>query len=343
MDPMNTPQEEPTQMPEPEVTPAQAALDRLSAAGFDRSQADALKAALAKVGKSDAKTMSGSEAPQDAVNAVPSPQPDAPRALTGRDVDWSEYNLDFNVRHLYPKAVYRDTPEGPKWVCMVTEFRSTTKDFRNFGKRVNAPGAVDKEVTEALNLGEFLNDQVNGRDQWKIAAVMPTGSQCGLLLEREVPFILPDPLPLKQEEEVDAPTEPALVAVEEAALDFMKAQEGLDIEPAVSEDSDGPITLRPIEKGTPEHEQATAMLDESGALASRVGEGVARALATARAEEVPAPTAGVIQPEAVVGNELAVSNVNPEGKVAAAGYSAAQDLLRALNDPNFRASLPTEE
>ena len=349
MNPLEDPTNNSTPSAQPEKTAVEAALERVAAAAgsnYDRSQMDELKAKLAKLGKSDQKTTSGSEAP---TNGTPEAAPDT-RPLTGRDVDWSEYNLDFNVAHLYPKAVYRPTPQGPKWVAMVIDFHSTQRDFRNHGKKVNAPGSNDKAQTEALNLGEYLNDMVNGREQWHIEAIMPTGMQCGVLLSRQVPIILPDPQPLKKEEEVAAPTDPQLQQVEDAALAFA-ASEGTPVEESLdteAEVGDYPSAatpdagLRAIERGSDEHAAIVESL-EQGAVQARHGAGVERAIATAAPETLPAPTAGVEQPEAITGNDLAVSNANPEGKVAAGGYSAAQDLLRALNDPNFRASLPQEE
>jgi hypothetical protein len=319
---------------------AEAALEKLSkiaGPNFDQSQMDELKKKLAKLGKSDKTTTSGSEAP---VDDTPKPQPEAARALTGRDVDWSEYNLDFNVAHLYKRAVYRETPHGPKWVAMNTDFISTTRDFRNHGKRVNAPGSTDKTETEFLNLGEYLNDMCNGRESWKIAAVMPAGSQCGVLLERQMPIILPDPQPLKKSEEVEAPTDQALQATEDAALAFMAGQKEIDNEAPVSDYSSAApsedIGLTPIVAGSVEHAAAVESLDESGAVPARSGSIVAHALEVAAPLTTAAPTAGMVQPEAV-------HNPVIQAPVPAAGYSAAADVLRALSDPNFRSSLPQEE
>jgi len=341
MDPMDptTPPMEPT--PEPEGNPGRAEtalehLSRVAGPNFDQSQMDELKRKLAKLGKSDKTTTSGSEAPVDDAK----PQPENARALTGRDVDWSEYNLDYNVAHLYKQAVYRDTPQGPKWVAMVTDFMSTQRDFRNHGKRVNAPGSTDKSETEALNLGEYLNDMCNGREGWKIAAVMPAGMQCGVLLERQVPIILPDPQPLKKSEEVEAPTDQALQATEDAALAFMAGQKEVDSEVPVSDyPSAAPsedIGLTPIVAGSVEHAAAVETLDESGAVPARSGSVVAHALEVAAPMTTAAPTAGVVQPEAI-------HNPVIQAPVPAAGYGAAADVLRALSDPNFRASLPREE
>jgi hypothetical protein len=338
---VNTSPETPTaEVTEPtDAERADAALEKLAAIGgenFDRSQMEALKAKLAKIGKSDALTTSGSESPD-------APVVENNRPLTGRDVDWSEYNLDFNVAHLYTQAVYRETPQGPKWVAMITDFHTTMKDFRNYGKKVNAPHSNDKTDVEALNLGEYLNDKVNGREAWKVAAVMPVGTQCGVLLERQVPIILPDPQPLKKSEEVEAPTDPALAAVEDAALAFAAEQEGVE-KPLTDQPEDETISgeahdigLRPIERGTVEHEAALEQLDETGAVAARTGVVVSKALEAAAPLTVQAPTAGVVQPDAVPNPLLG------NAPVPAAGYSAAQDLLRALNDPSFRAKLPSEE
>lgn len=332
-----------------------AAIEKLQAAAgsnFDADQMQQLKAKLAKLNASEEKTTSGSESPEKTTGG----QPGVDRPLTGSDVDWSEYRLDYNVAHLYPRAVYRNTPQGPAWVVQIVDFVSTAKDFRGTGK-VNGPSGPK---TEEQNLGRYLNDMVNGPEQWKISAVMPSGAQCGILLERERLLVLPMPERLKKSEEVEVPTDPLLQAVDDAAASFVAEQmgdpvddtdesifeetsEGLDTEPEVCDNTSAPITIRPVERGTPEHEAALASLDDTGALQARHGDGVLRALETAAPETVAAPTAGVVQPAAVEGVDIARTLANPEGKVAAAGFSAAQDLLRALNDPNFRASLPTEE
>jgi hypothetical protein len=345
MDSMNPMDPTPTTPTEPAIDPAaqQAALDKLLAVAgknYDGDKMAALKEKLKKFAPaSEQKTLSGAEA----VEAAPAPENQ--RALTGRDVDWSAYNLDFNVAHLYANAVYRDTPQGPHWVAMVTDFWSTQRDFRNHGKKVNAPGSNDGKETEALNLGEYLNDMVNGREQWKIAAVMPAGTgACGLLLERQVPIILPDPQPLKTKEEVAAPTNQDLKATEDAALEFM-AENGLDsgasvgddTTSAASEDIAKEIGLRPIERGTDEYERALAELDEDGAVVERRTSKISQAIDLNRATTVPAPVEKGIQ-DAPIENPVIGGAPN-----AAAGYSAAADLLRALNDPKYRASLPTEE
>jgi hypothetical protein len=331
--------------PEPTTDPAAEALERVAAAagpGFDKSQMDLLKAKLAKLGKAPAAPAPTAEG--EPGTAPPADAPEPPKVLLGKDVDWSEYDLDFNLIHLYKKAVFRETPQGPKWVTIITDFRSTTKDFRNYGKRVNAPGSSDKQETEPMNLGEFLNDMVNGKQEWRLEAVMPAGSQAGVLLSHQVPVYLPDPQQLKKAEDVPPPTDEELKRTEDAALAFVaeqggvqSEQEALDTAVETGDNSPGTIGLRAIEKGTIEHEAALAQLDEKGALALRSTAVTDKALSLAAPEQVEAPQAGLETPEPVA-NESMGGALMP-----AAGYSAAQELLRALNDPNFRANLPKEE
>ena len=108
--------------PTPEQTnpsdAAAAALERVAAAagpGFDKSQMDLLKAKLAKLGQPPVAEPTGEDVPptpaQTAAEAVAAQANTRP--LTGKDVDWSEYDVDFNLLHLYKKAVFRDTPQGP--------------------------------------------------------------------------------------------------------------------------------------------------------------------------------------------------------------------------------------
>lgn len=311
---------------------AAAALARLREVGganFDKSALDKLKEKIAKLGAGTEKTLSGAEAPLDVKSE---PEQDA-RVLTGRDVEWSQYDLDFNVAHLYPKAVFRETPQGPRWVAVITEFASTERDLRNHGKRVNKPGTTDGTDTEPLNLGEYLNDMVNGRDGWKIAAVTPSSAgRMGILLERQVPIVLPEPRQLTTTEEVDAPTDQELRATEDAALAFMAEQDMIEEPaPAVEETS---INLRAL---TPEEaaEVVETQTDESGALRSTDrGARVRHALASNAPLTESAPVPKGEQPQPLL---------SQDGKVLpAAGFGAAADILRALTDENYRRSLPQE-
>lgn len=339
-DPSSTPSLPTSDTPTTETaqTDAETALAKLvemTGGDFNREQADKLKEKLAKVraavAASEGASTPAAEVPTDAEGK----RPGVDRALTGADVDWSEYRLNFNVEHLYKTAVYRNTPQGPKWVAVIDDFVSTTKDFKNFGKKVNKPGTVDGTDQEQQNLGMYLNDMLNGRDQWKIAAVMPGPSgACGILLERKVPIILPDPERLVQEEEVAAPTDPALQATEDAALAFAgevgqapPVEEVLDTEVPAGDTVVG--SLRAIEKGTPEYEAARAQVEENGALAARGGLGILQALQTAAGETIEAPQAGLVTPDPIA-NPMLGGRLTP-----AAGYSAAADILAAMNGPDF--------
>src|SRR5689334_4218102 len=146
----------------PEATDAGDATERLVRAGggdVDAEKLARMRAALAKFKerKPEETTASGSEAVED-----------TPKGFSGAgaDVDWSEYDLDYTVRHLYPQAQYRETPQGPKWVAMVDEFISTERDYKNFDKRVNGRNGGE----EPLNLGQYLNDMLNGPEGWKLVS-----------------------------------------------------------------------------------------------------------------------------------------------------------------------------
>ncbi len=173
-----------------------------------------LREKLAKFATGGKKTMSGSEAPADA--------PPEQAVTTGKDVDWSEYDLDFSVRHLYKDATFRMTPQGPKWVALVDEFYSTTRDFRNHGKKVNSARSTEQEP---VNLGEYLSDMLNSPEGWRVISVLPASmDRAGVLLQRSVPVVLPDPKPLEKKTEVEAPKDGELVQVEAAAKAFMESE-----------------------------------------------------------------------------------------------------------------------
>ena len=366
MDPMNPMEQQTAAEPEqarPTLAEATARLEALVTEGAGADGLAKLKEKLrAMKAPSGETTVSGSEAPDLKPKQESEGEPDAPAGkgqpeqpfkdaqgkfqkpavLTGKDVEWSEYNLDYNIRHLYPKSAFVETPYGPKWVVRVADFMTRLREFGNssFDKKVNAPTDKNEEKSEFLNLAQFLKDMVNGPEQWRISALMPIKDQCGVLLEREVPLILPDPEVLKKSEEVEAPTSPELKNLEDAAIEYMK-NEGLTPATAVSDDTTTPaavdVGLRPIVAGTPEHEAALAQLDEEGAVAPRVSSAISRALATAAPETLPPPVPKGIQPDPV-------QNASQGGELTiGGGFSAANEFLRALNDPAFRASLPTED
>jgi hypothetical protein len=168
-------------------------------------------AILAKLGRFKEQAVAVSEAAEGAVEEPAKPQGEV---VSGKDVDWSEYELDYSVKHLYPEARYQNTPQGPRWVAQIDEFFSTERDFGSMGKRI-------KNDTEFLNLGQFLNDMLNSPEGWKLISVLPSGTgRAGVLMQRVVPVILPDPIPLKTETEVAVPTDAELANVQTAADSF---------------------------------------------------------------------------------------------------------------------------
>jgi len=257
-------------------------------------------------------TISGSEDP-DSPPQVGGLEGDKPvgATISGTDVDWSEYDLPYSVRHLYPKAQLRETPQGVKWVALLQEFYSTERDAKSHGKRVNIPGANDKSATEPLNLGEYLTEMVNGPDGWSIAAILPGNLGKGsVILQKQTPYILPDPLPLKKAEEIEAPKSGELTEIENAALAFAE-EEGLTPPEVVSEDvseetlsqveidfaaaeiaAAEDFARRALPRGAVEVEEGT------GAIPMRAENAVAAALARNVGETVAPPVPTGIQPPA---------------------------------------------
>ena len=169
-------------------------------------------------------TMSGSE------------DPDSPQVQS----DEAEQDTVGGVESDKP-AAFRDTPQGPKWVAVLDEYFTTERSFKNHGKQVNVPGSNDKTHTEPHNLGEYITQMINGAEGWTVAAILPSGmGNAGVILRKATTVILPDPIPLKKEEEVEAPTDPELKATEEAAMEFAQ-EEGLTPPPVVEEDGVGEV------------------------------------------------------------------------------------------------------
>jgi hypothetical protein len=206
-----------------EITAEEADLDVAAGTpsglqGVSQEQMALLREKLKRFGaKSGAKTISGSEAVEDA-----KPEEGTGSVTTGKDVDWSEYDLDYSVKHLYPQASFRMTPQGPKWIAMLDEFLSTERDFRNYGKQVKTPNG---EGTESVNLGEWLNDMLNSPGGWRVVSILPSGmGRAGVLLQRQSPIALPNPKPLKKATEVAIPREEELQRVQDAAQAFMETE-----------------------------------------------------------------------------------------------------------------------
>lgn len=185
-------------------------------------------------------TISGSEAVEE----------DRPKGdvIDGKDVDWSEYELEFNMRHLYPKARFMNTPQGPKWVVMIDEFYSTEKEFKQHGQDCFTPGSQET-MKEPRNAGEYLGDMLNSPEGWRLISMLPSSTgRIGLVLQRQAPMALPDPKEIKKTTEVDAPSDPELQRTEDAAMKFME-EEGLTPEQP-AEDTGGGEPTPSVPPGT---------------------------------------------------------------------------------------------
>ncbi len=198
--------------PSPELPPPDALETLMASAGtdVDAEKLAKARAILAQFKKTNVTTESGSEAVAEDV---------AKFSGKGSDVDWSEYDLHPDLRHLYPQAEYRETDQGPKWVYMADEFYSTEREWRSYETTV---ASRIRAGSENLNLGKFLNDMLNGPDGWRLVLSLPgTTGRVGVLLQRKFPFLLPDPLPLKKSTEVEAPSDPELERLDATVEDFM--------------------------------------------------------------------------------------------------------------------------
>lgn len=141
----------------------------------------------------------------------------APRELTGKDVDWSDFDLDPNLAHLYPVAKFIPMLEGPKWVALleVIEFESAPYKVSK---------AEQKQGKESL--GDLTTKRVNGGERWRIATVFASGPGFGVVMfTRTVQIVLPDPRQLRSEAELPAvQTDAELQSVEDTALGWIEGQ-----------------------------------------------------------------------------------------------------------------------
>lgn len=265
-------------------------------------------------------TASGSEAPDTAPQVTEEGNPIA-QVQSGRDVDWSLYDLPFELKHLYKDALYRETPQGPKWVVNLEEFYSTSCEARAHGKMVNA--TIGSGATQPLNLGEFLTNTLAGSEGWQIGAILPTNNEKAIvLMKRPQSLVLPDPIPLKTEAEVEAPTDPELQNIEDAALEFA-ASEGLaapEIEDVGEAEAEMNFAARVVPRDAVEVEEGTNAIP-----ARTAGALVRDALDRAQATTVPSPAP--LQPEPIYDNA---------GNPTAAGVvNVREGMKNILNGPDF--------
>lgn len=199
------------QMPEQNEVTLDAVPDALAEVPAEKLAA--LKALVQQFSEGTGTTASGSEATDEA----PVAKSDGKGTFTGADVDWSEYDLDYNLAHLYPRAQFVETPEGPKWAVTLDEFFTNELSLGGHGKRTQK-GA-------ALNAGEVLSDMVNSAEGWRIAAILPASiGRVGIVLQKKTTIVLPDPQPLQLGTEVAAPLDPELKDTEDAALGWMEKE-----------------------------------------------------------------------------------------------------------------------
>ncbi len=125
---------------------------------------------------------------------------------SGLKPDWSKFNLDPSIAHLYAQSeIYKG-----QIVVLLDEFEFVSDSWRK--------------------LGPTVSSLVNGPDRWNIATVLPNGAGMGaVMLRKQTPMLLPFPQPLETEAQMpDLPTDPELDVVEQDAIAWMKEQ-GLEI------------------------------------------------------------------------------------------------------------------
>lgn len=138
-------------------------------------------------------------------------------SVNGKDIDWSNFDLDANLAHLYPTAKLVETLEGPKWVAQIQAFEFVSGEY-NLSKTAKAQGKQ--------NLGDTVSQMVNSPEQWRIVSVYASGPGFGVVMfNRTVQIVLPDPRQLRQEAEMPSvPSDVELAEVEDAALGWIEGE-----------------------------------------------------------------------------------------------------------------------
>jgi hypothetical protein len=142
---------------------------------------------------------------------------EAPSPVTGKDVNWDDYDLQPGLAHLYPRAELRETDDGLKWTVELDEFYTVSKSYHGNG--------VNKDGTP-IAMGDFITSMVNGPEKWRIATVMPNGAGAGaILFQRKSRMILPDPM-ISLPADTSSPTNEELKGYEDAALKWAGGENG---------------------------------------------------------------------------------------------------------------------
>jgi hypothetical protein len=141
--------------------------------------------------------------------ALASPAADAHEPVNeepAQAIDWSGFNLDPSIAHLYPHSKMQDTPEGPRFIAMIDVFEFETAQYRKLGK--------------------ITTQRVNGDERWRIATVYGNGSGMGVVLfTRTIPMILPIPEKLKTEADLPTPpTDKELSEAEQKAINWIEKE-----------------------------------------------------------------------------------------------------------------------
>ncbi len=291
------------QMPEQNEVALNAVPDALAEVPAEKLAA--LKALVQQFSEGAGTTASGSEATDETPVAKSG-------TFTGADVDWSEYDLDYNLAHLYPRAQFVETPEGPKWAVTLDEFFTNELSLGSHGKRTQK-GA-------ALNAGEVLSDMVNSAEGWRIAAILPASiGRVGIVLQKKTTIVLPDPKQLQLGTEVAAPLDPELKDTEDAALGWMEKE---SLTPAPESDRVEEVT---------EPSLVERFVQQSNDPA-RVPNLIKNALEL-NAGTVPAPVPAGQQPPA------RLAGINEDVLVIAAADNAADAVGEALDGPDFERTV----
>jgi hypothetical protein len=154
----------------------------------------------------------------EAVEAQSNPDNIEVSPITGKDVNWDDYELDPRYAHFYPKAELVQVGDEMKWIATVQEFHSKSKP-------INATGIHEKSG-EPKGFGEYITWMVNSPEGWRIVAILPGGiSEGTVILQRQLRVSLPDPVMVETETVVAAPTDEELAAEEAKGLAWAASQD----------------------------------------------------------------------------------------------------------------------
>jgi len=172
------------------------------------------------------------------------------KPITGADVDWSDYELDPQIAHLYPRAILKIDNELPQWISYIDEFHTASKNFDGHG--LNKKG-------EPLGAGEYASMMVNGPEGWRLVAFLPAGvGMVGVVFQRRLPVNLPMPMMVRTTTEVAPLTDEELQNAERTGIEW-----------AAQDDEDAALSRAEIEA---EHARKAG---ENPLLSSLAGEALA--------------------------------------------------------------------